>query len=47
VEIAGLGQIGGLPPHSQQAGLVLGFASVPTQDIRQAVQALADVWRKA
>lgn len=47
VEMAGLSQIGGLPPHSQQAGLVLGFACVPTQDIRQAVQALAEVWRRA
>ncbi|MCV2363884.1 PLP-dependent aminotransferase family protein [Paucibacter sp. DJ1R-11] len=45
VEVGCLQQIGGLPTHSPQAGLVLGFATVPTADIRQAVRALADVWR--
>lgn len=44
IELGALAQMGGLPAHSQQAGLVLGFASVPTAEIAPAVRALAQAW---
>jgi hypothetical protein len=45
IELGGLGQVGGLPAHSQEAGLVFGFASVTPAEIRRAVKALAQAWR--
>jgi GntR family transcriptional regulator/MocR family aminotransferase len=45
IELGGLTQVGGLPAHSQEAGLVFGFASVTPAEIRRAVAALAQAWR--
>ncbi|MCV2367903.1 PLP-dependent aminotransferase family protein [Paucibacter oligotrophus] len=45
IELGGLGQVGGLPAHSQEAGLVFGFASVTPAEIRRAVAVLAKAWR--
>ncbi len=45
IELGGLHQVGGLPAHSQEAGLVFGFASVTPQEIRRAAAALAQAWR--
>ncbi len=45
IELGALSQVGGLPAHSQQAGLILGFAAVPPAEIRRAVAALAQAWR--
>jgi GntR family transcriptional regulator/MocR family aminotransferase len=45
IELGGLTQVGGLPAHSCEAGLVLGFASVPPAEIRRAIRLLAQVWR--
>jgi len=45
LEIGGLRQVGGLPAHSQQAGLVLGFASTPEAQIKATVTELAQCWR--
>ena len=45
IELGGLGQVGGLPAHSQAAGLVFGFASVTPAEIRRAVAVLARAWR--
>lgn len=45
IELGGLTQVGGLPAHSQEAGLVFGFASVPPAEIRRAIRLLAQVWR--
>ena len=44
VMLGALAQMGGLPAHSQQAGLVLGFAAVPEAQIDVAVQALRQAW---
>ncbi|MBT9493081.1 MAG: PLP-dependent aminotransferase family protein [Paucibacter sp.] len=45
IELGGVAAVGGLPAHSQEAGLVFGFASVTPPDIRRAVAALAQAWR--
>ncbi|RQO63395.1 PLP-dependent aminotransferase family protein [Paucibacter sp. KBW04] len=45
LEIGGLRQVGGLPAHSQEAGLVLGFASTPEAQIETTVTELARCWR--
>lgn len=45
LEIGGLHQVGGLPAHSQEAGLVLGFASTPEAQIKATVAELAQCWR--
>lgn len=45
IELGALSQVGGLPAHSQEAGLILGFAAVPPAEIRRAVAALAQAWR--
>lgn len=45
IELGGLAQVGGLPAHSQEAGLILGFAAVTPAEIRRAVALLAQAWR--
>ncbi|WP_273600750.1 MocR-like pyridoxine biosynthesis transcription factor PdxR [Roseateles albus] len=45
IDIGALAQVGGLPAHSQQAGLTLGFATVDPAEIRRATQALGRAWR--
>jgi GntR family transcriptional regulator/MocR family aminotransferase len=45
IELGGLWQVGGLPAHSQEAGLVFGFASVTPAEIRRAVAVLARAWQ--
>jgi GntR family transcriptional regulator/MocR family aminotransferase len=45
IELGGLSLVGGLPAHSQEAGLVFGFASVPPAEIRRALKLLVQAWR--
>ncbi len=45
IEVGSLAQVGGLPAHSTQAGLTLGFATVGPAEIRRAAQALGRAWR--
>ncbi|MBB4841863.1 GntR family transcriptional regulator/MocR family aminotransferase [Paucibacter oligotrophus] len=45
LEIGGLRQVGGLASHSQEAGLVLGFAATPEAQLEAVVADLAQCWR--
>lgn len=47
IELGGLGILGGLPAHSQQAGLVLGFAAHTPAQIRRQLKVLAGAWAQA
>ncbi|HLO92710.1 MAG TPA: aminotransferase class I/II-fold pyridoxal phosphate-dependent enzyme, partial [Burkholderiaceae bacterium] len=47
LEVGAMRQVGGLPEASTRAGLVLGFAALPSRDTRRAVQTLAQAWQRA
>jgi len=46
LELVGLREVGGLPPHSSRAGIVLGFGAVEPTALVDAVRTLSKAWRK-
>ncbi len=46
LELIGMREVGGLPPHSSRAGIVLGFAAVAPEVLHKAVRTLHKAWNR-